>query len=281
MVSEPPREEPEPLSPELVMVSSPEVAQRAREQLPEQPGFVPAPAPIEAEAEAPPVIERTPPPAYPRLAIEEPPPEPRRRRVRRVFVIALAGAVVAAAGYAAATRWYARDATHPGATPATRPTTASEALTVTAAAPRAAPTTAAAPVFARPSTASTTTAAAHPASPPAHTTAPKPAASKQTTASRAHPAAPKGASAGFVPARSWVWAPATGADGYELTFYFDGRVALRAHPTRPAYTMPATFRYEAGAYRWTVRVLPAGAVPAIVDSTFVLTAAAARQANAR
>ncbi len=95
---------------------------------------------------------------------------------------------------------------------------------------------------------------------------------------RDHPT--KTAASTFVPSRTWAWAPATGADGYEVTFFRGQQVVFRARTTEPRVAMPQSFRFQAGTYRWTVRALPAaaGAAP-IVDSSFTLTSAGAAAAN--
>lgn len=84
----------------------------------------------------------------------------------------------------------------------------------------------------------------------------------------------------FVPARTWAWAPANGARAYDVMFSREGRVVFRTRAREPRVVMPRSFRFQAGAYRWTVRALPAtaGAQPT-VDSQFFLTSAGATAAN--
>jgi hypothetical protein len=65
-----------------------------------------------------------------------------------------------------------------------------------------------------------------------------------------------------------------------VTFFFDGYVVFRAWPKDARVALPQSFRFRAGRYRWTVQAMPvAPAAKPIVDSTFVLTAAAAAAAN--
>jgi hypothetical protein len=84
----------------------------------------------------------------------------------------------------------------------------------------------------------------------------------------------------FVPSRTWAWAPAHGAKAYDVIFLRDGQAVFHVRASEPRIVLPRSFRFEPGDYRWTVRALPitAGA-PAIVDSTFSLTAAGATEAN--
>lgn len=228
MTSEPPLDDREAVSPELVLVSTAEVAQRAREELPE----VAVPPSGPTGEPAPPAAEHRPAvPAYPRILIEDPPAEP-TRHLRRRWVVLLGcvlGAAAAAGAYRIWTPWHHRAATPAAARPAARPIT-----------------TAPSPVAAAAAT--------------GHTT--------QTTTQ-----------AGFVPSRSWGWLPHRGAAAYEVTFFLDGRVVLRARTEQPRFVLPRRFRFHAGRYRWTVRILPPVAGQAIVDSTFVLTPAAAAAAN--
>ncbi len=90
----------------------------------------------------------------------------------------------------------------------------------------------------------------------------------------------KTAASTFVPSRTWAWAPATGADGYEVTFFRGPQIVFHARVTEPRVAMPKSFRFQPGGYRWIVRALPITArAPAIVDSTFSLTSAGASAAN--
>jgi hypothetical protein len=296
MTSEAPSDDLEVVSPELVLVSSAEVASRAREELPELPEVAapvaraappqaapdvvtrPAPAPtqpVAGAAAAPPPLDRAPAPAYPRVVVEEAPAEPprRRRRGRVVLATCLVGAAVAAGGYLTETRWLDGGATPAVSAPASPPTlAAAEDLSLSV------------PTAPAPSREPRTTAPKPAAHPAATATQPVTTSTGPAAEQRPHTASPSTsvpeAPVGFVPARSWAWAPQQGADAYEVTFFLDGRVVLRARPTKPGLVLPSSFRFHAGRYRWTVRALPATASGAlIVDSTFVLTAAAAAAAN--
>jgi hypothetical protein len=74
--------------------------------------------------------------------------------------------------------------------------------------------------------------------------------------------------------------PVAGASAYKVAFFHHGHRVLHGHTKTTRYRVPQNFRFHRGRYRWTVRVLPAAtAHNPIVDSTFVLTRAAARAAN--
>jgi len=301
MISEPPSEDGEVLSPELVLVSSPEVARRAREQLGERPGPVPFAhaAPVHAEPvvasgspSTPPVapasapvasIDRSPPPAYPRIVFDDLPPEPatRWRRSRIALAVGVLCAV-AVGGYLAETRWHAGRSTNDAAFPS-----APRALTLPKSRPlgvqpapagghqKTLPKPAAHPSPTR------TLPASYPPSTPTQPARPSTALAdvpKPRTA-KPKPSQPKGPAA-FVPVRTWSWAPQQGASAYQVTFFLEGRVVFRARPAESRFVMPSGFRFRAGRYRWTVRSLPAAATAKpIVDSTFVLTPATAAAAN--
>jgi hypothetical protein len=78
----------------------------------------------------------------------------------------------------------------------------------------------------------------------------------------------------FVPSRVFAWPPDTTATGYLARFYRDDAKVYERRVTKPLLTLPASFRFLAGHYRW--EVLPihrSGNFGApIVESTFVLTA---------
>jgi hypothetical protein len=112
MTAEPPPEAREVLSPELVLVSSPEDAQRAREQLAEPlgDGVAESTAPLSAGPVAvspAAATERPPPPPYPRFELEDVLPEPARgwRRSRTGLTVGFLGALVLGIGYFTETRW--------------------------------------------------------------------------------------------------------------------------------------------------------------------------------
>jgi len=268
MISDRPPEDQEQLSPELVLVSDEETMRRARERLPEHPWLVVRNGAVDV-------------PLPPRLVFEEaaetpPPPPPRRRRRGRLGAAVVLVLAVGLAGYLTETRW--RDAS---ATTADVTSTAPTGAATTAPAPTrtaGAVQTETAPTLAPP----TSTAGSAPA-PHATTAAAKPTTKPEssTTRTQRQATSPPPRPSGFVPARVWTWAPAKGAQTYEVTFYLDGRVVLRERVKESRLAMPSSFRFEAGRYRWTVRAIPAASPTArIVDSSFVLTPATAAAANA-
>jgi hypothetical protein len=211
---------PEPISPELALVD-PELAERAREWLPE-------PA--------------QPPPRAP----EQPAPSPapvrtRRRRVRFAFAAALAALAGVAAGAVL------RQADEPG--PVLAPLSVRAAGS---AAPQPEPTTTAA----EPAPAPATT----PTVPPTITAARQPAATTPatTTAPRAPRAAatattPTGPAPGtFQPARTFAWPPAPNAAYYRVVFRRGGEVEYAAFTNRPRLVLPEGFRWRPGDYTWIV-----------------------------
>jgi hypothetical protein len=271
-----PPDAPEVLSPELVLVADEETARRARESLPEQPWlFVPNRA-TEAAEEVPPAA----------------PPRPRSRRTLVTAGLVVLGLGVA--GFVTESHWRGADssaadgATAPvpvsssTARSTTAPATVPTAKATTAPASTLAPTTATVKAKPKPKPAPTpappaATAKAKPKPTPAPATATRRAAT--TTKTQTRPPPPP-APTGFVPARTWTWAPSKGADAYEVVFYRDGKVVLQAHPKEARFVMAPGFRFRPGRYRWTVRALPAASpTTRIVDSSFVLTPAAAAAAN--
>jgi hypothetical protein len=83
---------------------------------------------------------------------------------------------------------------------------------------------------------------------------------------------------GFVPARVWGWKTQPGARGYHVRFFLNNRQVFSARTTKTQLTLPRSFRYQAGRYRWLVRAIPKLAEP-IVDTTFLLTRRSASAAN--
>jgi hypothetical protein len=267
--------DPSVLSPELVLVSSPEDAKDARAQLPEPPW-------------------RIAPNARPRLH-EETTLDPdgsssKRLKLRVVSLVALALVGLGAARYlsdssrdarpasagALSTPSVARASRHARTpsvpiAPRQRQQTRTLAPTSPQVRSRAARTT---PGRARRSASS---AAARPkrVTPTKRKTSAK---TQPKTVRRKKTAPPRAAT--FVPARTWAWAPAKGAAAYDVIFFREGRIVFRARPTQPRVVMPHSFRFQAGKYRWTVRALPLSAgAPLIIDSTFSLTSAGATKAN--
>ncbi len=252
------------LSPELVLVSSPEEVRDALARLPEEPWRI-APAAL--------------PQRHAESVVAPPPTRAKRNKLRAVGLaaLAIAGLMV---GYLAGTRSADDGATSLGAL---RPPAVVEA-------PRPAPAASVAAAekqqtratrSANASTAPLRTRRSEPRRVPARPVQAKPtptAPTKAKTPARTKPAAP--AVRGFVPSRTWAWAPATGADTYDVTFFRGPKIVFQARAMEPRVVLPRSFRFQPGAYRWTVRALPAaaGATP-IVNSTFSVTSAGARAAN--
>jgi hypothetical protein len=277
MASAPRREDLEPISPELVLVSPPDVARRARDELPDRP-FSWNTTPV--------VRDRLPaPPAAVAAAPRTPARRPRRAR------IALAGAgiaaIAAAVGYLVASHGdKARRVDDPAAVTASGKAAAPTELTTTA---QPQQTTTGRRAASQPRQHSTNAAgrtrrAPKRATPTAtHAAKPKEAVRPQPTVKPKRAAKPETAVAqttGFVPARTWTWPKAGGARGYEMEFLLNGHVVLRIRTTQPRLVLPRTFRFRAGTYHWIVQSIPPAANRRpIVDSKFRLTRTVANRAN--
>jgi hypothetical protein len=283
----------EPISPELVLVMSPQDAARARELLPEPTLWRPPDRRrsvfVEAAAPEPSVVDistlRTRQP-LPFIRPDEdarvPPAVPRRRRtIRRVaasavvFVVGMGAGLVAGvllghsdepsslrsslAGALQSSPTTMSSATRPQVAPATRTISTPQAPKGKNRPPKS-------------STKRTTTTrratapAPKPATPKPAT--PKPAAAKPATAN--HPS-------GFVPARVWLWTPRPSAHAYVVSLVFNGRRVLRVRTSKARLVLPPSFRFHAGRYHWLVVSEPEATTP-VVDLTFVLSAAAAADA---
>lgn len=88
----------------------------------------------------------------------------------------------------------------------------------------------------------------------------------------------------FVPARAWAWGPTRGARGYLVRFFLDGMLVLTARAREPRFVLPSGFRFRAGRYRWSVVPILSSTSSSrygrpVIDSGFMLSAAAAAQAN--
>jgi hypothetical protein len=263
------------------------------------PAAVPAAEPRPEQPEPEPEAEAVP-AAVPPAA--EPLPKQRRRRVRPAIGL-LALVPVAVAGLALGLHWnpFATSTTIPtttaAAAPAPPPThqvgTATSAGVTTA---PASPTTQQAPTAAQtsggpaPAThprttthphAATATAPAHTApahTAPAHTatathptTAPRPARTTKPTTSSKPPAKPPT----ITPSRTFAWAAMPNASFYLVRFARDGTKVFERRVTEPRLTLPASFRFKAGSYRWTVVPALGTAAnpryaPAIIDSRFIV-----------
>jgi hypothetical protein len=297
MISASPPEDREPVSPELVLVSPPEVAQVAREELPDPPPDERHWPPVVPAAPSAVLDRLPPPPAYPRLVSEAPAaaepappaaeddgfaPGPPHRRRRAAFALIPLAALLGGVGYlivmprpahrgdtnaavsmrSGATTSVPKPTTPGGGTAPSQARTTRQGSRSTQTTKR--------PAATKPATAAKPKAAAA----PSQSSKPKP---KPASASKPKPAS---AASGFVPARTWTWPKTSGADGYDMVFLLNGRVVFHARTTNPRVVLPKSFRFQAGTYRWVVRGVPTGTNGRpIVDTTFVLTAAAATRAN--
>ncbi len=256
-------EVPPVLSPELVLVSSPEEIRDALALLPEEPWRIAPAAPAQQRA----------------AALASAPTHAKRNTLRAGGLVALA-IVGLTIGYLVGTRSADDGAASSGVL---RPPSV-----VRASAPAPATSVAAAQRQKSRETRSRKASAppAHsrrsqPRRAPVHAARTKPtstAPTKTKTPARTKPAAPT--VRGFVPSRTWAWAPTTGAEAYEVTFFKGPKAVFQVRATQPHIVLPRSFRFEPGTYRWTVSALPAAAgVPAIVDSRFAVTSAGAAAAN--
>ncbi len=73
----------------------------------------------------------------------------------------------------------------------------------------------------------------------------------------------------------FAWPAAQNASFYLVSFIRDGKKVFEKRVTEPRLTLPGSFRFTAGNYRWTV--VPATGTagnpqyaPAIIDSKFVV-----------
>jgi hypothetical protein len=269
------QQDPEPISPELVLVSPPDVARRAREELREPPFLRDTPSAVRDRLPGPPPQVAVPESPPPRAAVATPTPvRPKRRRGR----IALAGVAIAVAVAAVAYVVVGRDSPrHVNPAAAGAPGSSAPTSTFETAPTRPTPTTATRHAHAKPRHAATTARPAkHAAQAGKPAAKPKQSAKPRRATQRAAVARPSG----FVPARTWTWPESKGARAYETRFLLNGRVILDMRTTQPRLVLPRTFTFRAGTYRWVVRRIPPGASPRpIVDSKFALSRAAAARAN--
>jgi hypothetical protein len=242
----PPFEEWDVVSPELVLVSDAEAAQRARAELPE------------------PMSWRLSAAVRLRAAADVPPPQPpvATRRSRRPMRYAVAAVALAVVGYGVAAF------TLDGSAPVVLQPTGTESSTHRSG--RAAPTSRAVETTAE----QVAPRAAAEVAP----TSLAPARSVVPTSSAPRATEPSGTPTGFVPARTWTWAAVPGATRYVVTFLRNGHPVFQRHVRHPMLKLPAGFRFFTGTYRWTVSA--GGSTRHIVESSFVLNAAQAAAANA-
>jgi len=271
----------------------PAVAPAARAMLPLPGDFRPGWATSRVEPE-PPAPQLAPPPEPPveepvAAAAEPPAPLPRRRRGRRaarVLVLGAAAAGVFALGYVVGDRSTSSGAevaarTDPPtqtdtsdvhgplrkpATTAVAPSTTTEQAPPrrTATAPRRA-ATASAPTTRRQTT---TVATRRPAATrPARSTTRR----ATTTTTAAKPKRKPPAGSGFVPARTWTWAPVAGATAYRVTFTRDASPFYRATTREPRLDLPARVKFVPGRYTWSVVPVVNGRPAAeVVRSSFTV-----------
>jgi hypothetical protein len=270
--------EEEPISPELILVSSPEVARRAREQLAvplHRPAYDDTTA---ATSEATAVlreIRAVVPAGLPDTTVA------RRKKMPWWMVVAAVVLVAAAAGVLVL-RDHRGDRTSNVSAPPAQKTRSDVAPTTASPTPRR--STDAAPATHRPKTVRHRRAAA-----PATTTTVAP---KSTTAAPtvegSRPLPPRTApnppakttpapsvAPTFVPSRVFAWPPDAAASGYLVRFFRDGAKVYERHVTKPRLTLPSSFRFLPGHYRWEVLPIRGSATDTgapIVESTFVLTA---------
>jgi hypothetical protein len=254
----------EPLSPELILVSPPEEAALAREQLDDPPQSLwlepPSPEVVKANGDhseaswnefLADVRNR---PAEPVVQARPRPPVPARevgRGRKRLFVAAVAlVAVAVVAGLA-----WARDRAQqrPGSSAASMPVPAHRQATTPKSATHANTT---------PAPAVTTAPKSKSSPPPKH--------SKPSTPTRP----PAKHTAGFVPTRIWSWAATPGAGAYVVRFLRDGHKVLKIRTGSPRLRLPSSFTFTPGRYRWTVTAIPSKGKGAhvIVNSSFTVAA---------
>jgi hypothetical protein len=298
-------------SPELVLVAGDEEAQRARDALTEvvptderilaevkarslrvaaTAAVVPAAA-VSAPGQPAPAPAPAPPPQAPAAQVAPttvPAAPPTRRRPRLLFAAALVP--VAALGLAFGTGWnpfggsdditpstvaasptpgqVGTATSAPGATTSPSPHSSTAPAASSPAHPRSTTTTPTRPTThagaVSPSTA--TGAPATSTKPPAKTT--RPTRSATTTKP---PAAPPT----IQPSHVFAWPAAPNASFYLVSFTRDGKKVFSKRVTAPRLTLPGSFRFTAGSYRWTVVPATGTAAnphyaPAIIDSKFVV-----------
>jgi hypothetical protein len=192
---------------------------------------------------------------------------------RRIISWTVAAVVLAIAGYLAATRW-----PHPAG-----PTLETLGAPVTSTAVTLEPATSLSlsPVTTAPPAAThRTTTRAHAQTRAATTRAQKPVpATTRRAATRPATTRRTSTTASFVPARSWVWPEAPGVTAYDVVFYRGGAPVYRATVHAPRIEIPPSFKFTPGRYRWTVQASAPKSGKLLVDSSFVLSPAAAAAAN--
>lgn len=222
----------EPLTPELVLVD-PELARRAREQLPEREPERRPPARVQASPSEAPVFGFIQPTAATTRALDHPHHSPKRRLAVQILVVTILGV---AAGFAimhveSLKRFFSESRetsvvpTGGGKSPANVSRGETEARQ------KGEP---------KPHTANT------------RRTSPSNRSAKRKTRPAIRPAAES--------ARGFAWVAAPGAAYYLVQFYHGAKEIFRAHPSAPRLLLPARWSFKGdqyslapGRYRWSVR----------------------------
>jgi hypothetical protein len=247
----------EPISPELVLVSPPDVAARARERLSEPSSCAPAPRPM---------LHSTP--------TKRSPARPGSSR-RRLLVLAVLLLAALTAGALVPRRVVLRRG---GAPTSLQGFALTNARPSTSPQPRTVPSPSQQRGEARSGTSASTPETRSAATAPSGSS-PGAGATKRVvrTRGRSHRSTAPHLTR---PARTFAWAPADNAAAYSVTFYRNGRAVLERRVGADILLLPRTFRFRAGEYRWTVvpiyRNERSNHPAPIVDSTFVVEAAPAR-----
>ena len=291
------------ISPELILVSPPKEAERARALLPE---VVLTDWPrSRPEGSEPGSASPSDLPAEQRKQPERPSSQRRSRPTARGVLVAVAtcGALVAvaAAGFAAGRRDNASGdvpslpATDAAVSPDARPSTGRRVAPRANSVSRASPPEVVARGGEQPANTGGRSALSSPTGAPT-LTAPRGGVESQanggSSAARAHApheaqtstaqtsAAQASTARTFVPSRVFVWPAVPQATYYVVRFFRNGRKVIEGRPSLPEFRLPTTFRFTPGSYRWVV--VAAFGPPAqarlgapIVDSTFELSKQAA------
>lgn len=278
---------PEPLSPELILVGTPEQVRAARERLDDPPESVPrvraaassdtsersvvassVPAPVVQEqvADSPESVRSESAsagpseaswdefladlrsrPVEPVVTARPRPSAPVRRKGRKRLLIATA--VIVAVAAVLGLGW-ARDRAQqgPGSSATAMPAPTHRQVSPPSSGKHATSTPA-----------------------PGVTTAPKPSNSPPKSPKQ-QPRARRAAA--FVPTRTWSWAATPGARAYVVRFLRNGHKVLKVRTVAPRLVLPSRFTFAPGRYRWTVTALPRSGKGrrVIVNSSFTVSA---------
>lgn len=270
----------QPLSPELILVSPPEVAALAREQLPDPPQSLSNGVRSEPHSEATSadpseatwndfledVRNRPVEPVVSPRPIPRPPVRIRRNGRKRLLV-----AMVALVGVGAVVGLgWARDRGDQ------RTGSAAPSQPVKPHRPAAAPKPAKPASHAKKTPAAPAVTAAPKPKPKAAKPKPKPKAAKPKPTPPPKKSSKLRAAVhgtGFVPTRVWSWAAASGTGGYVVRFLREGHEVLKMRTASPRLRLPSSFTFKPGSYRWTVTTIPSKGKSArvIVNSAFTVS----------